>query len=278
MNPILLAAHGGPSAEGAVRVAGLLETRLRTTLETVCVLEPLPVIDYGYVATLPPSQEQYQVLSDALRAAVTQQLRRCEQTGGTPQVAFGLAASEIARTAREKGALLIVTGIGPHHVLDRALGGETALQLVQLASTPVLAVPANATTLPRRVMAAIDFTPTSLRAARVPLLWLGAGDSLQLVHVAAEPDPTAAARLEELKADLQAGTKAAVETVPLRGDPARSLLGHAESSRSDLITAGTHGYGIWKRLTLGSVASKIVRLSPIAVLIAPLGSVAQGAG
>jgi nucleotide-binding universal stress UspA family protein len=98
---------------------------------------------------------------------------------------------------------------------------------------------------------------------------------LELVHVAPDGAPSATARLEQLKAELARETRATIQTLELRGDPARSLLEHAERSQSDGITAGTHGYGIWKRLTLGSVASKIVRLSPSTVLIAPLGSITQ---
>ncbi|HUK20340.1 MAG TPA: universal stress protein [Gemmatimonadales bacterium] len=275
MNTILLAAHGGESAEGAVRVAAKLADRLKTKLNVLCVLEPLPVVDYGYLATVPPTQEQYDMLSEALRGAVTNQFRRCGQAECAPLVEIGFAAPEIARAAREQGAALTVMGLGPHHALDRALGGETALQLVQIASTPVLALPGTVADIPRRVMAAIDFTPTSIRAARVPLLWLGAGDVLQLVHVSAAEASGSDARLEKLKAEMAAETRATIETHELRGEAARALLEHAAASRSDLITAGTHGYGIWKRLTLGSVASKLVRLSPVGVLIAPLGSVSQ---
>jgi nucleotide-binding universal stress UspA family protein len=249
--------------------------RLRATLEVLAVLEPLAVVDYGFIASMPPSDEQYRTLGDALRTAVSDQLHRCGQGASEPVVQFGLVASEIARAAREHAATLIVIGLGPHHALDRALGGETALQLVQVASTPVLAVPANATALPTRVTACIDFTPTSAHAARMPLLWLEAGDVLQLVHVAARGAPSAEPGLQRLKAELARETRATVEALELRGNPARSLLEHAERSHSEVITAGTHGYGMWKRLTLGSVASKIVRLSPVAVVIAPLGSIAQ---
>jgi len=49
-------------------------------------------------------------------------------------------------------------------------------------------------------------------------------------------------------------------------------------SAIQLATLGSHGYGIWKRLLLGSVASKIIRLSPLAVLVAPIGSLVTLAG
>jgi hypothetical protein len=55
-------------------------------------------------------------------------------------------------------------------------------------------------------------------------------------------------------------------------EAARSaLLDHAQSVNADVITLGSHGYGVWKRIMIGSVASKMIRLSTRAVLVAPLG-------
>ena len=41
----------------------------------------------------------------------------------------------------------------------------------------------------------------------------------------------------------------------------------------DLIALGSHGYGLWKRLTIGSVASKVLRLAGASVLVQPIASV-----
>ena len=50
------------------------------------------------------------------------------------------------------------------------------------------------------------------------------------------------------------------------------MLELAVREGADLVATGSHGYGIWKRLTLGSVASKILRLSSQSVLVTPIGS------
>lgn len=58
-----------------------------------------------------------------------------------------------------------------------------------------------------------------------------------------------------------------VETAIIRGiSPADSILEYIESSQFDIILIGTHGRTGLKHLFLGSVAEKIVRLSPIPVL------------
>jgi nucleotide-binding universal stress UspA family protein len=165
----------------------MLARRLRASLDVVGVLEPVAPLEIspldiggmGYV----PSPEHYALFDQELRAAVSAQLRRCDLAGAAPEFKFGPRALQIAETARTSGAALIVIGLGPHSVIDRALGGETALQLVQIANTPVLALPPDVTALPRRVVVATDFTATSIRAARTAAQCLVAGDVLDLAHV-----------------------------------------------------------------------------------------------
>jgi nucleotide-binding universal stress UspA family protein len=286
MPRILLATHGGPSADGAARVASRLAARWQASLDVLAVVEPFPPLgtpplDMGFGLGVVASPEEYAGIGEALRANVTAQLRRCDVQGATPVLRVGPVPPEISAAARTGGADLIVIGLGPHGVMDRALGGETALQLVQIASTPVLAVPVGARTLPRRVVAAIDFTATSVRAARTAVQCLTAGDALDLVHVLperlpapSEPQATdGGVRLRELASQLVVPSGVEVVAVELRGDPARSLLAYVETSGADLVALGSHGYGWWKRLALGTVASKVVRLATRAVLVAPIGSI-----
>lgn len=285
MSGILFATHGGATADGACRVAMLLAKRLRTRVQALCVVDSRPIIDGGFGSSYPPTPVEIGALCDAQRSAATQQLRQCGETV-SPEVIVGPAAYEIASAARRSAAELIVVGLGRHNLLDRALGGETAFQLTQLASTPVLAVPQTTTTIPRNVLAAIDFSPTSIASARACARWLVAGDTLTLVHAAGrshEPLPPAdRITLESLLGGVARGIPAAdgvtVNERVVDGDPAAQILSVAASTSADLIVMGSHGYGLWKRLAIGSVASKVLRLSPVAVLVTPLGSlVSHGA-
>lgn len=285
MSRIVLATHGGRGADGAARVASLLAQRLHAALDVLAVFEPvLPMemspLDLGGMG-LVPNPEQYAMLNEELRTAVVGQLSRCQVAGAVPLFKTGPRALQIAEAARTSGADLIVIGLGAHSVIDRALGGETALQLLQVANTPVLTVPAVASALPRRVVVAIDFTPTGMRAARTAAQCLVSGDVLDLVHVAPEglpsfesgPDASVGARLRDLAAQFVVPSGVEVVAVELQGDPARSLLDYLDSSAADMIALGGHGYGFWKRLALGSVVSKVVRLARTAVLVAPIGSI-----
>lgn len=56
------------------------------------------------------------------------------------------------------------------------------------------------------------------------------------------------------------------------GEPASAILAAAEKSGANLIVISTHGRRGFRRFLMGSVAEKIVRLSPVPVLTVPAGS------
>lgn len=58
-----------------------------------------------------------------------------------------------------------------------------------------------------------------------------------------------------------------VETTLLEGSPAREIVDHAGSRDCDVVVMGTHGRSGVSRLLLGSVAERVVRTSPVPVLI-----------
>jgi nucleotide-binding universal stress UspA family protein len=67
----------------------------------------------------------------------------------------------------------------------------------------------------------------------------------------------------ELPSDL--ATKEGVKT----GDAALKIVEAAEEQKCDLIVIATHGHSAVRRLLLGSVTGKVVRLAPCPVLTIP---------
>lgn len=53
------------------------------------------------------------------------------------------------------------------------------------------------------------------------------------------------------------------------GEPASTVIKHFEKQPCDLVVVGTHGRSGVRHLLLGSVAEKLVRLSPVPVLTVP---------
>jgi nucleotide-binding universal stress UspA family protein len=280
MSGILFATHGAPTADGAGRIAALLAARRGATLTTTCVLEPLRVLDGGFAQTYIPTPEEVDAVRSSFRALVSEQMRRCH-IDGMLQVRTGSAPMEIATAAHELNADLIVLGLGRHGIVERALGNETALQLVQIANVPVLAVPNDMTALPKRILAATDFSPTSLASAKATARWLTKGDVLHLVYVAGEwhggypieQRISAENVLAAVALQFELPEGVVIEHSVVEGDPATRLLELATTTVADLLVLGSHGYGFWKRLTLGSVASKIIRLTRTAVYVTPIGCI-----
>jgi nucleotide-binding universal stress UspA family protein len=136
------------------------------------------------------------------------------------------------------------------------------------------------------ICCAVDFDAPS-RAAMLEAADLARrfGADLSLVHVLAPPTPAAsdvlvasrelsrldAERDEELlrewRAEAEARAGRRVELRLLGGDAAREIVRHAREARCDLVVIGSHGRTGLPRLVSGSIAERVVREAPCAVLV-----------
>ncbi len=66
------------------------------------------------------------------------------------------------------------------------------------------------------------------------------------------------------------------ETELIEENPARAIVRHAETIEADLIVMGTQGLSGIKRLMLGSVAARTLRLAPCPVLTVPKDAAVAG--
>ena len=58
-----------------------------------------------------------------------------------------------------------------------------------------------------------------------------------------------------------------LSTRVLCGSPAQAIIEEAENWGADLVVVGSHGYGFWERMFLGSVSNAVVHHAPCSVLI-----------
>ncbi len=143
----------------------------------------------------------------------------------------------------------------------------------------------------RTIVAAIDFSETSDEALQVAAELAVMHDSeLHLLHVIPDarqqawsveaPGLDFSLLQQESLADaakvLAERTTATVDALPrvvrrvVSGLPAaREIAQYAAQHQADLVVVGTHGYGPVRRLVLGSVADRVVRMSPCPVLTVP---------
>ena len=279
---IVAGVDGSPESITAYNSAALIARARRCALHVVSVLPPFP--SYQINPGHSESRRNVEELRVGLRDSSLRQIMQGGEKSWTREVAFGRPAKVLTAIAAERGAEMIVLGQRTHGIMDRIAGGETALQAMRLAETPVLAVSSELNDLDR-IVVAIDFSPASLRAARVALKLLGTRGSLHLVYV--EPpveflpggytlmddavSPADVATRFHRLLDLLHSPGIVVESVVLNGKPVPALIEFAESAGADIVAAGSHGHTPLERLVLGSVSTGLVRNAGCPVLVVPPG-------
>ncbi len=238
-----------------------------------------PRSTFGVLSILPaPSSNERAVFPDDVLTAdehmaiIERQLQRLfgEALDVWVETEAGDPPAVIASYAKSRGTPLVITGIGRPRVRDRLLGDESALRLMRLTDTPILAVAPGCEVPARRVIIAMDFTPSSMGAARLALAIASPQAELFVIHVCAA---TAAAapegRLHRVAQALQTGFCGRVTARMLRGDPGTELLAFANDCSADAIAIGLHRHARAERIGIGAVATRIVRCAPCSVVAAP---------
>ena len=281
--PLLIAGEDADFTRGALHVAELLARRDRVNAHVLGVVRPLTfpstLLDEIDIATLEASRCQ---------THLNRVRQRVHQAAGlaayfTVGAVTGNPASELARAASERNSELILVGLAEQGVPGRTASEDAALQVTRAAEVPVLAVPVDRSSLPKRAMVAMDFSPASQRAAQAVIPLLSKGSKLTLAYVVPDVDFAAfgkpgwatihdhgVARLfERLAAALSIPGDISVETVLLRGEIVAALLDYARRADVDLIATGTQGETELERHRTGSVSTAVLRGAQCLVLIAP---------
>jgi len=277
--PLLVATDGTDSSDDAVRAARAIAEHTGQRVELLAVHEPLPMLSPDVqFAESPAVQEDSRA---ALKTRVMEQLARTKMDIRWPlEVVSGQPEAQIANAAQRLGASLVIMGLGEHGFYERLLGDEMVLRVIRLGTVPVLAVAPGFLGLPRSVLAATDFSPSSVRAVKLAESISHPRAKVTLAHVL--PDEIDATKWNRINAAFHgtigrafdlvvAGLNQGIATdrTLLAGDPAKALLEYTRQNQMDLIVTGSHGFGFLTRLWLGSVSQRLVRGARCSVLVAP---------
>lgn len=281
-NRILVASSGDASSLGAIRVGLAIARRTGASVQALAVATMFPHIAPSPMQAAPPmlvDADNEQLALEAVR-------RQLADVPGTEEWTLtsdvGYPPERIVGAAERWPASLLVIGTGEHGTMDRLLGSETAVKIARRSKIPVLAVPEDASDLPERAAAAIDFTESSIAAAELAATLVEADGMLTLVHASVlvnqHPEPGslpdvytegAIAKLDAARARIQRTTELRIETVVLGGAVTDALLSYVEREKYDLLAVGGHDQGFLDSLLLGSVRSRVLRRARCQVLIAP---------
>jgi nucleotide-binding universal stress UspA family protein len=277
-SPVIVATDGREQSDGAVRAGALFGGHAeawRIVSASPLINTLVPELDLGITA------EASDVLREEQRRSVEDQIRRILGKGASVdvQVGAGDPALVVAAAASKGNASLVVCGLGRHKIVDRLLGDETALTIIRSSEKPVLAVPQDFGDVPRTAVIGIDFSGPSVHAAEFALRLTRREATIYLMNVAPRDNVLSMAtggfrayeeevmpELESLRDRLEVPPRMHLQAVVRQGDPGSELLRYAEEAGAELIAVGTSGRGFVKRLLLGSVATKVVRASPVPVL------------
>ena len=81
---------------------------------------------------------------------------------------------------------------------------------------------------------------------------------------------------EKIFRDMPAGADLKIETEVIFGYPKEVIVEEAEKWGADLIIIGSHGYGFWERMLLGSVSDAVLHHAPCSVLVVRKSENADG--
>jgi nucleotide-binding universal stress UspA family protein len=245
----------------------------------------LPVISGEYVYPGELVQEVAEAAQRDLDGAVAE-----ARELGVPAVSARLvndsAPRAIVDAAKADPSIdVIAIGTRGRSGVSRFVLGSVAEAVVRHAPCPVLTIRHNLDVRPvKNVLVPVDFSARSRDALNLAAeLVRPGGSGITLLHVVELPvawgelrpfdvdrelSHRAAAQLKDWAADLATKTNVPVSTRICVGNPAHQLLEVLGTELVfDLVVIGSRGRTGLARMTLGSVAEKIVRHAPCAVLV-----------
>ncbi|MEW6322582.1 MAG: universal stress protein [Acidobacteriota bacterium] len=267
--------------EYAVQLARWYEARLRVIEVAALVLPPVGVAPAD-ASPFAFTVQARRAMADELRAFV----KPVDAAG--VDVAFEIEQGDVVpcilRAAREWPADLIVMGTHGRGGFERFAVGSVAEKVLRKAPCPVATVPPHMAERPaghsRTILCAVDFSPSSVRAAEFALSLAQESDArLLLLHVLEWPDGWERT-LPELRREREAEARRLMagllpeeaaewcrpDPIVAAGKASQEILRLAREHAADLIVLGVHGRTAVDLALFGSTAHAVLRESECPVL------------
>lgn len=287
LKTIVLATDGSEDAALAAQAAGSLASRTGASLHIVHAWYPIYPMAYPY-----PLPESYLTeYEDAARATLTEAVEQVKQQNGVEvetHLVMGRPADEIVEQAQKLGADLLVLGSRGMGPIERLVIGSVAESVLHHAPCPVLAMRGGEPAWPpAQVTIGDDGSPEALQAMELAAR-IGQTFGVASVLVRAIPELVVPPQMEEFddpklrqeavqKVEQALAERASAlaarlgqrpETRVAISDSAALILDvAAKGPQPALIAVGHRGLGLFKRLRLGSTATRVWRAAHSPILI-----------
>lgn len=281
---VLAATDGSEHGLNAVVTGAGWSGRAGASFEVVTIVEVLLLPPEYAPPGVEPAEYELAFVRDA-REKAEEQAAEAGAAEAPIHVRAGLAPQLINRIAAETEADLIVIGASPQPARARSLVGTTGRRTLYLAQRPVLLANEARREPFRRILAAVDLSEMS--GPVLESAWALAradGAELRVLYVL-EPLPLVLAKAasvdeserrshgrEQLERILEDAGLLGEDSVHARmreGRAGHEILDEAQDWDADLVAVGTHGFGFFDRLLLGSTPLYVLRHGQRGALIVP---------
>jgi nucleotide-binding universal stress UspA family protein len=292
---ILVPLDGSAFGEQALPTAMRIAERERAEIELVNVYEPTPPYLVQGAPPLDPALDaELEKDRRSYLNAIAGWLRDSTSAAVKAALLEGPVVETLADYIHKRHADLVVMTTHGRGGLSRVWLGSVASDLARRSSAPVMLIrPDESSSRTRvaqpfgRVLVPLDGSPSGEEALDHAMAVARDKDvEYVLLHVITPivymTDAVGVAYPEQTEAELQSWAESylqeAAARVRARGfapetrilrhpHPARAILECAVASGADLIAMETHGRGGLTRLVMGSVTDKVVRGTPVPVLV-----------
>ena len=270
----LLALDGTAQCDGAVALASWLAKKRDMRVHVISVIEP----SYSRIGD-EPATDEFTDRCALRRHSILEQIDG-EDPYEAPwpvTVVPGSPVTIIADAANSASFDLLIVGLPRRDAT--MLRADNALRIARRVNKPLVAVTHSLRVPPTSCVAGIDFTRSSLHAARSASALLPPGGTLFLVHVQPPLDDGDAGlksiysqgmlgAFDRLTHDLCARPDIHVRCVLLEGQPRAELATFSDRVNADLLAVGTSQVDA-AYLNRAHLSSMFIRTATRSVLIAP---------
>jgi nucleotide-binding universal stress UspA family protein len=295
---LLAATDLSAPARHAAERAALVARELGADLDLLHVISASPVGRLRRLLVEAPADLEARVIADA-RGDVErlgEALRTACGVVAHAEVVSGELLAEINGRAAANGADLLVLGARGASFMRHLLLGSTAERLVRKSNRPLLVVKQPPHDAYRRVLVAVDFSPSSLPALALAravapaaeLIVLNAyevpfedrlrsaglaEDTLQRYRTIARRQALQGMHTLLTAAGLEPG---GTETIVRQSDASSLVIEQEQERDCDLIVVGRHGENALEAILIGSVTRHVLQQSQGDVLVSLAPSLLDG--
>ena len=271
----LLALDGTGQCDGAIALASWLANKRHTRIHVISVVEP----------ACAGADDDLELDTPADRCAARRHSILEQIDGEDPYAApwpvtvvAGSPVTLITEAANSTSIDLLIVGL-PRRWDATMLRADNALRIARRVDKPIVAVGHSVRVPPTTCVAGIDFTRSSLQAARAASALLSPGGTLFLAHVQPQLDAGdeglksiysqgIAGAFDRLTHELGAPADVRLKYVLLEGNPRTELPAFCDSVNDDLLAVGTSQVDV-AHLHRARLSSSFMRAATRSVLIAP---------